>query len=67
VVSAPPEAEAVKVVTMTWGTVTAVLMTVVVLDPAMVLPAEIPVLSVQGTTKVVKTWTVVTGTVVIVA
>jgi hypothetical protein len=45
----------------TCGTITEVEMTVVVLDEAMTEPAEIPVVSVQGTTTVVKTSTVVTG------
>jgi hypothetical protein len=45
----------------TCGTITDVEMTVVVLDEGMTDPAEIPVASVQGTTTVVKTSTVVTG------
>jgi hypothetical protein len=45
----------------TCGTITDVEMTVVVLDEEMVKPAETPVVSVQGTTTVVKTSTVVTG------
>jgi hypothetical protein len=45
----------------TCGTITEVEMTVVVLDEGMTEPAETPVVSVQGTTTVVKTSTVVTG------
>jgi hypothetical protein len=45
----------------TCGTITDVEMTVVVLDEGMTEPAETPVVSVQGTTTVVKTSTVVTG------
>jgi hypothetical protein len=43
----------VTVVKMTCGTVTAVLITVVDEEDGMIEPAEIPVVSVQGTTKVV--------------
>lgn len=41
---------------------TAVERTVVVEDEGMMEPAEMPVVSVQGTVSVVKIWTVVTGT-----
>ena len=45
----------VVVAKTTWGTMTLVLMTMVLELDGMVLPAEIPVDSVQGTTTVVKT------------
>jgi hypothetical protein len=56
---AVPLAEAVE--KTTWGTVTAVEITVVVEEDGMVDPMREPVLSVQGTTRVVERVMVVTG------
>jgi len=52
------------VVNATCGTVIAVEMTIVELEDGMMDPDKVPVVSVHGTTMVVKTETVVTGTVV---
>jgi hypothetical protein len=56
---AVPLAEAVE--KTTWGTVTAVEITVVVEEDGMADPMREPVLSVQGTTRVVERVMVVTG------
>jgi hypothetical protein len=50
------------VLNTTWGTVTAVESTVVLDEDEMTAPDEMPVVSVQGTTMVVRICTVVTGT-----
>jgi hypothetical protein len=55
--------EATAVVNATWGTVTAVEMTTVLDEDGMMEPERDPVVSVHGTTVVVKMEMVVTGTV----